>query len=61
MQNHPNEKTIKWDSTYKLILGINNKNFYRVFEDGYEEKFQEISNILRVVNDSSENSPNNDL
>lgn len=52
MENQPEEKTIIWDPTYVSLLGLDKTGFHRIFEDNYEGKFEEITNILKLINDN---------
>lgn len=58
MENQPEEKTISWDSTYVSLLGLDKTSFHRIFEDNYEEKFQEITNILKLISENVINKIN---
>ena len=50
MQNKPEEKVINWESNYKELLGLNKLSFHEIFYDSYEEKFSEITEILKSLN-----------
>ena len=52
MKNQPEEKTITWDPSYVILLGLNKNSFNRVLEDNYDEKFQEITSILKDISEN---------
>ncbi len=52
MENQPEEKTISWDPTYISLLGLDKNSFHRVLEDNYEEKFLEITDILKTISEN---------
>lgn len=56
MEKLPEEKTISWDPSYISLLGLDKTSFHRMFEDNYDEKFQEITNILKLISDNVKNN-----
>ncbi len=45
-------QTISWDPTYISLLGLDKNSFHRVLEDNYEEKFLEITDILKTISEN---------
>jgi len=55
MQDKLEDKTIDWNPNFNNILGLEKNSFHRIYEDDYEDKFMEISQLLKRINDNVKN------
>ncbi len=50
MENNPHEKNIEWMEIYNEILGLNKKSFHEIYYDDYEDKKNNIAELLKAIN-----------